>query len=440
MGRCTLFERQVRKGINVIGQGVLGVVVFLFAAWLLSENRWRVEKRVALMGLSLQVLLALLITQISVVREAFVSVSHGVEALKGATLEGTKFVFGYLGGGEVPFVLDTHSHVGTFIFALQALPMIMVVSALSMLLFHWNVLQVVVQAFSWVLHRTLKLGGALGVAAAAKVFFGNIEAPLLVRPYLKHMNRSELFTIMTCGMATTSATVMAVYSMILEHTIANPIAHILTASIISIPGAITISRLIVPQEGAPTPGKLVKPYQFTNWMDAISRGTIDGLSIVANISALLIVVLALVSLLNVVLGKFLPLYLGEALTLQTMLGVCMAPVTWLMGVPWSEALAAGKLLGTKTVLNEIIAFLDLAKLPQGALSPHSALIMMYGLCGFANFSSLGIVIGGMGTMVPERRDEIIGLGFKSIVAGTLATCLSGTIIGLLAHLGLISMY
>lgn len=424
----------------MIWQGGLGIVVFLFIAWLLSENRWKVDKRITLVGLSLQVILALLITQVSAVRRAFVSVSYGVEALKSSTLEGTKFVFGYLGGGEVPFVIDTHSHVGTFIFALQALPMIMVVSALSMLLFHWNVLQVIVQAFSWLLNRTLKLGGALGVAAAAKVFFGNIEAPLLIRPYLKHMNRSELFTIMACGMATTSATVMAVYSMILEHTIANPIAHILTASIISIPGAITVSRLMVPQEGAPTPGKLVTPYQFTNWMDAISRGTADGLSIVASITALLIVVIALVSLLNMVLGKFLPLYHGEALTLQTILGMCMSPVTWLMGIPWGEAVTAGKLLGTKTVLNEIIAFLDLSKLPKGALSPHSALIMMYALCGFANFSALGIVIGGMGTMVPERRDEIIGLGFKSIIAGTLATCLSGTIIGILAHLNLLSMH
>lgn len=421
----------------MVWQGFIGIVVFLCIAWLMSENRWKIDLWAVLAGLSLQIILALLITQIPAIREAFVSVSYGVEALKSATMEGAKFVFGYLGGGDVPFVIDKQSHVGTFIFALQALPMIMVVSAISMLLFHWNILQVVVQAFSWLLNRTLKLGGALGVAAAAKVFFGNIEAPLLVRPYLKQMNRSELFTIMACGMATTSATVMAIYSIILEHTIATPIAHILTASIISVPAAITISRLIVPQEGAPTPGKLVAPYQFTNWMDAISRGTIDGLSIVANVTALLLVVIALVSLLNVVLGKICPLYHGEPLTLQTILGIGMAPVTWLMGIPWEETLTAGKLLGTKTVLNEIIAFLDLSKLPKGALSPRSALIMMYALCGFANFSALGIVIGGMGAMVPERRDEIISLGFKSIIAGTLATCLSGTIIGILTHFNLI---
>jgi CNT family concentrative nucleoside transporter len=234
-------------------------------------------------------------------------------------------------------------------------------------------------------------------------------------------------------MATTAASVMALYTSILEGAIPNPIAHILTASIISIPAAITLSRIMIPQEGAVTSGALVAPYKFSNWMDAVSKGTSDGLTIFLHVMAMLIVVLALVSLLNAILAA-LPAIGGEAISLQRMLGYVMAPMAWLMGIPWEEAPTAGRLLGTKTVLNEIVAFLDLSKLSRSELSASSALIMTYGLCGFANFSAIGIVIGGIGSMVPERRNEIVALGFKSVLAGTLATCMSGALIGILANL------
>lgn len=415
-------------------QGILGVFVFLGIAWALSENRRGVNVRFTLFGILFQLTLAVIITQFSVVRSAFEGLSHVVTALKHATMEGTKFVFGYLGGGDVPFAVAPDSGTSTFIFALQALPMIMVVSALSMLLFHWNVLPVIVRGFSFILQKTMRIGGALGVVAASKVFLGNIDAPLLVRPYLKDFSRSELFTLLTCGMATTSATVMTLYSTILENSIPNPIAHILTASIISIPAAIVISRLMVPQEGAATTGDLVVPYKFSSWMDAVSRGTSDGLTIFLNIAAMLVVVLALVALLNTLLS-LLPQVGGEALTLQRIMGILMMPFTWLMGIPWHEALVAGKLLGTKTALNEVIAFLDLSKVSRADLSAPSAVIMTYALCGFANFSAVGIIIGGIGAMVPERRDEIVNLALKSVLAGTLATCMSGAVIGILARLG-----
>lgn len=417
----------------MIWQGVLGICVFLSVAWLLSENRRAVQKRDILLGVGLQIGLAVIITQFSYIRHGFESLSKGVDALKHATQQGTQFVFGYLGGGAVPFTVVPDSGVSTFVFALQALPTIMVVSALSMLLFHWQVLPMIVRAFSKALQRTLRIGGALGVVAASKVFLGNLEAPLLVRPYLKNFSRCELFTVMTCGMATTAASVMALYTSILEGTITNPIAHILTASIISIPAAITLSRIMIPHEGAMTSGSLVAPYKFSNWMDAVSRGTSDGLTIFLHVMAMLIVVLALVSLLNTLLG-ILPHVGGEAITMQRLLGYVMAPITWLMGIPWAEATTAGKLLGTKTVLNEVVAFLELSKISRTELSAHSALIMTYALCGFANFSAIGIVIGGIGTMVPERREEIVALGIKSVFAGTLATCMSGTLIGILAHL------
>ncbi|MBX9805928.1 MAG: nucleoside:proton symporter [Alphaproteobacteria bacterium] len=417
----------------MIWQGVLGIFVFLGVAWLFSENRRGVQKRDILLGVGLQIGLAVIITQFPLIRHGFESLSKGVEALKHATQQGTQFVFGYLGGGAVPFSILPDSGASTFIFALQALPTIMVVSALSMLLFHWGVLPFIVRLFSMALQRTLRIGGALGVVAASKVFLGNLEAPLLVRPYLKNFSRCELFTVMTCGMATTAASVMALYTSILEGTVANPIAHILTASIISIPAAITLSRIMIPHEGVMTSGTLVAPYRFSNWMDAVTRGTSDGLTIFLHVMAMLIVVLALVSLLNAVLG-ILPNFGGEAITMQRILGYVMAPVTWLMGIPWSEAATAGKLLGTKTVLNEVVAFLELSKVPRSDLSAHSALIMTYALCGFANFSAIGIIIGGIGTMVPERRDEIVALGIKSVFAGTLATCMSGTLIGILTHL------
>lgn len=417
----------------MVWQGILGIFVFLGTAWALSENRQFRQTRIIITGVGLQIALAVIITQFSIILAGFKSLSRAIDALKMATQEGTKFMFGYLGGGNTPFSVVPESGVSTFIFAFQALPMIMVVSALSMLLFHWQVIPAVVRVLSWALQRTLKIGGALGVVAAAKVFFGPIEAPLLIRPYLKNFSRAELFTVMSCGMATTSATIMTLYSSILANTISDPIAHILIASIISIPAAITLSRLVVPHAGPSSSGNLVVPYKFSNWMDAISRGTSDGLGIFMNIIAMLIVVLALVALLNTILGT-LPSYGGESLTLQRILGFFMAPITWLMGIPWSECIAAGRLLGTKTALNEVVAFLDLAKLPRSELSAHSALIMTYALCGFANFSSIGLVIGGLGSMVPERRDEIVGLGLKSLIVGTLATCMSGTIIGILASL------
>ncbi len=412
-------------------QGMIGLVAFYALAWLISEKRRHVQLKPIIVGLATQAVLAASILKISLVRQPFLWLGKGIEAIKAATLKGTSFVYGYLGGGDLPF--NVKEGANTFVFIFQALPMIMVVGALSMLLFYWRVLPVIVQGFSWILRKTMNIGGALGVCAAAKVFLGQSEAPLLIRPYLRDFSRSELFTVMTCGMATTSGTIMALYATILENTIPNAISHILTASIISIPAAITVSRVMVPHIKEETSGELVMPYRFSNWMDAVFRGTSDGMQMVLSIASMLVVVIALVALTNSLLGT-LPLIKGEPITLERIFGLLMAPITWLMGVPWSEAFAAGNLLGTKTVINEVIAFLEMAKLPEGALSSHSNLIMMYGLCGFANFSSIGIAVAAISSIVPERRDEIISLGFKCVISGTLCTCLSGTIIGLLTQL------
>ena len=411
----------------LIFQALFGVGVFLVFSFLLSENRRRIDYKFVALGLSLQVFLAFLITKIPVVQNGFLWVSDGINKLKCATCEGTKFVFGYLGGGDIPFMVKEGAT--PFIFAFQPLPMVMVVSALSMLLFHWRVLPFLVKIFSWGLRKTLNIGGALGVCAAAKVFLGQTEAPLLIRPYLGKFTRSELFTVMTAGMATTSASIMILYGQILENTIPHPISHILTASIISIPAAITISRIMIPQTGEDTSGEMVLPYHFSGAMDAVSQGASDGMKLFLNIIAMLIVALALVALVNYMLGVF-PELNHQPLTLQRLLGFIMGPVTWLMGIPWEEAKTAGNLLGTKTILNEVVAFIDLSQL-KSTLSPHTNLIMTYALCGFANLSSIGIQIGGLGTMVPERRSEIISLGFRALIAGTIASCLSGSVMGLL---------
>jgi CNT family concentrative nucleoside transporter len=409
-------------------QGILGLVVLTGLAWALSENRGRVKPGTVAAGLIIQFALALVMLKIPVSREIFKVLNYGVEALDKATTAGTSFVFGYLGGGALPF--DEKGAGSSFVFAFKALPLVLVISALSSLLFYWKILPLIVKAFSFLLQKTMKIGGAVALGAAANVFLGMVEAPLLIRPYLRRMTRSELFITMTCGMANIAGTVMVIYTLILNKVMPDALGHILVASILSTPAAIIISLLLVPETGEVTSGKLEPPQVATSTMDAITKGTAEGISLFLNIIAMLIVLVALVALANLILG-LLPSMGGGPLTLQRILGWIMAPVAWLIGIPWSEASAAGALLGTKTILNEFIAYVDLANLPAGALNSRSQLIMIYALCGFANLGSLGILIGGMGAMAPERKDEIVGLGMKSILSGTMSTLMVGAIIGLL---------
>ena len=414
----------------MVWQGVLGVFTLTALAWGLSEDRRRAPWKTVAAGLGLQFALALLLLKVPFSKQVFVWLNQAVLALQDAMQAGTSVVFGYLGGGQAPFA-ETFPGA-SFILAFQALPMILVISALSALLFYWKVLPVAVRAAAWVLERAFGIGGAVGVSAAANVFVGMVEAPLLVRPYLLALNRGELFMVMTCGMATVAGTVMVLYAAILAPVMPDAMGHVLTASLISAPAAIMVARLMVPGD-APSAGgaPITLPPPPGSAMDAITRGTMDGVTLLINVSAMLIVLVALVSLFNMVLG-LLPELGGAPVTLERLLGYVMAPVVWLMGVPWSEAPTAGALMGTKTVLNELLAYLQMAKLPADALSPHTRLIMIYALCGFANFGSLGIMIGGLGTMVPERRGDIVALGLKSIVAGTIATCLTGAVAGIVA--------
>ena len=409
-------------------QSLFGFLTLAALAWAASEERRAVKFRLVAAGLLLQVGLAALLLRLPPSKELFLALNRGILALEEATAAGTSFVFGYLGGGALPF--EVANPAGTFVLAFRALPLVLVMSALSALLFHWRVLPLLVRGFSRALERSLGVGGAVGLSAAANVFVGMVEAPLLVRPYLRQMGRGEIFAVMTCGMATIAGTVLALYASILKDVIPDVVGHILTASLISAPAAITVAHLMVPEGGEPTHGELGEANSYGSSMDAVTRGTADGVGLLLNIVAMLVVLVALVSLVNQALG-LLPDLGGEPLSLQRILGVAMAPVTWLMGVPWAEAQTAGTLMGTKTILNELLAYLDLAALPPDALSPRSRLILTYALCGFANFGSLGIMIGGLGAMVPERRAEIVSLGLKAIVSGTLATCMTGAVVGML---------
>jgi CNT family concentrative nucleoside transporter len=409
-------------------QSLLGFFALAFLAWIFSEQRKNVNFKTVFTGLGLQILLALLLLKLPGSQTLFLWLNKAVQALEESTRAGTGFVFGYLGGGPLPF--DEKSPGLSYVFAFRGLPLVLFMSALSSLLFYWKVLPVAVRGFSWVLRKTMGLGGVEGFGTAANIFVGMVESPLLIRPYLTGISRSELFTIMTAGMATIAGTVMVLYAVILEKTIPGIMGHLLTASLISAPAAVAISKLMVPETGEPSTGEVKLPVEANSSMDAITRGTVQGIKLLINIIGMLVVLVALVYLVNLILG-LLPDLAGKPITFQRLLGFVMAPVTWLMGIPWSEARSAGTLMGTKTVLNEFVAYLDLARLAEGALAERSQLIMTYAMCGFANFGSLGILIGGMGAMVPEKRDEIVGLGMKSIVAGTIATCMTGAVVGLI---------
>ena len=406
-------------------QGILGIVVLVTFAWAVSENRRAFPWRASAIGLALQVALALLLTKVPGSQSLFVWIGNGVDALVRATEAGTSLVFGYLGGGPLPFE-ETYAGA-SFLFAFRSLPLVVFIGAL----YHFRVLPFVVRGFAWVLTKALGISGAASFSTAANVFIGMVEAPLLVRPYLVRMTRSELFIVMTGGMATIAGTVFALYSTLLDGIIPDPAGHLLTASIVSAPAAIVIALVLVPRTDEDVKDDEVEFDQiYENGADALAAGAIDGLRLFAYIIGMLIVLVALVELINIALG-LIPDISNAPLTMQRILGWVLAPVVWLLGIPWSEATSGGQLLGTKVVLNELVAFIQMAELPPGSLSERSSLIMAYSICGFANFGSLGIMIGGIGAIVPERRLEIAQLGMKSILAGTMATCMTGAIAGLL---------
>jgi len=408
-------------------QSLLGILMLLALAWALSENRRAFPLRTVLAGLALQIALALLLLKLPAARATLLSLNVIVNALTAATKAGTSFVFGYAGGAPPPFAVTGAGALSNFAF--QVLPLVIVISALAALLWHWRILPMVVNVFAWVLRKIMGVGGAIGLGAAATIVLGMIEAPLLIRPYLARLTRSELFMLFSVGLATVAGTVFVLYATILEPVVPGALGHILVASVLSLPGALMIGRIMIPGD-SPTRAESAPGFRYRSSMDAVARGTEDGLKLWLGIVAMLLVIVALVALVDIILAR-LPHIAGAPLSLEQIFGWLFAPVVWLYGIPWSEAATAGSLLGQKTALNEFVAYLRLAALPSGALDPRARLIMIYAMCGFANFGSVGIMIAGVSSLVPERRDEIVPLAMRALLSGTMASGLTGCIIGLL---------
>jgi CNT family concentrative nucleoside transporter len=421
---------RLTKGAMQSLQSAFGVFALLGIAWIVSEDRRGVAWTQAAVALLVTFVTAVILLKVPAAARAFGAINNAVDAIAAASKAGTSFVFGYLGGGQLPFELKVPG--AEFVLALQALPIVLVMSVLTTLLFYWGILPPVVRGFSWVLERTLKVGGAVGLSTAANIFLGMVEAPLFIRPYLARLTRSELFIVMTGGMAGIAGTVLVLYATLLGSVVPNAAAHFVIASVMGAPAAILVSLIMVPETSEQrTGGEVEEAKVASSTMDAIVRGTATGLELLLNICAMLIVLVALVHLANAIIAGLLPEVAGAPITLQRLLGYVMAPVCWLLGIPWSEAATAGGLMGIKTILNELIAYVELSKLPPEALDARSRLIMLYAMCGFANFGSLGIMIAGLSTMAPERRDDVLSLGLKSIVSGTIATCVMGAMVGVL---------
>ncbi|MGB1091263.1 MAG: NupC/NupG family nucleoside CNT transporter [Oceanobacter sp.] len=422
----------------LIAQALLGLLFFILIAWLVSESRSQIRPMFIVTGLASQLVLAFILLKIPGSLEIFEFLTQVVTALQDATRQGTAFVFGYLGGGPAPF--ESLAPQYGFVLTFQALPLLMVMSALSALLFHWRILPALLKGLAWLLRRSFRIQPPLALAAAANVFVGMTEAPLLIRPYLANMTRNELFALMVTGMATIAGTVMVLYVSFLESIIPNAMQHILTASLISAPASLLIAHIMVPgqpedlavAESTPpqitTATSIQSPYDSS--MDAVTQGTLSGLQLWLNVMAMLLVLVALVALANMMLGALPALSDGSPVTLEKILGWLMAPIAWLTGIPWREAMPAGELLGVKTVLNEMLAYLQLIQLPDGSLSERSRIIVSYALCGFANIASLGILLGGLTYLAPERRSEIVALGWKSLLGGTLATLMTASVAGI----------
>jgi CNT family concentrative nucleoside transporter len=409
-------------------QSALGICVIIALAWAMSEDRRAFNWRIVAGTLLLQMVIALLLLKLPMARDALFRLNGVVGALTQATEAGTSFIFGYLGGGPAPF---TVTHPASMInLAFGILPLVMVVSALSAILWHWRILPIIVHGLAAVLKRTLGQGGAVGLSAAATVFLGNIEGQLVIRPYLARLTRTELFVLMTVGLSVIAGTVFVLYATILKDVLPGALGHLLVASLMSVPAGVLMARLMVPGPAQTDLTQEQEVVHYRSTMDAMAQGTEDGLKIYLQILAMLIVTTSLMALANGILAH-LPALGGAPLTLERMLGWLFAPFVWLLGVPWQQAGAAGSLMGIKVILTELVAYLRLAAMPPGALDPRSTQIMVYAMCGFANFASVGILIAGMSALIPQRRDEVVSLALKALVAGTMASGLSGAMVGLL---------
>ena len=411
------------------GQGLIGIALILLLAWAFSENRkvlpgWRWIGG----AIAMQVLLALIVVRVPAVWSVVDVINRGVAAIETATLAGSSYMFGYLGGAPIPFVLTPGSEQ-PLVIAFQILPLIIVFSALTALLWHWGVLRAVVNGLSWALRKTLGVSGVVGLNAGANIFLGVVEAPLIVRSYFAKMTRADLFAVMVLSMANISGALLVLYATTLARQLPDAVGHMIVASFLSLPAAILIARIMVPGEGSQQLAEPDAEVEYESTMDAIIKGTMDGVQLVLAVIGIIIVIFAMVNLTDQILAN-LPWISGEAITVKRAFGWLFSPFMWALGVPWAEAGTAGSLMGTKAILNEYVAYMQFAALPDAALSLRSKLIVTYALCNVANLASVGLLVSTISTLAPARRKDAVSLGMKSWIAGNLASAMGGAVIGL----------
>ncbi len=408
-------------------QGLVGIALIILIAWALSENRRKFPWRLVVGALAVQAGLVLALFAIPNSQGVLAAITGAVDGLSAATDKGTQFVFGYLGGGDQPWSQAAPDAGAPFLFAFRVLPLILVISALSALLWHWGLLKLITRGFGLLFEKTMGLGGASALAVAANIFMGMVESPIVIRAYLDKLSRAELFLMMVVGLATVAGSTMVAYALILAPVLTNAAGHVLVASIVSAPAGILLARIVIPEERAGVAYDYASELRYGSAMDAVTRGVQDGVMVAVNVAAFLIVFVSFVWIGNnlLALGGDVG---GAPLTLQRLFGYVFAPAAWAIGVPWAEAQAAGALLGAKLFLTEFIAYIDLANAPAEALSERTRMIMTYALCGFANVASVGIMTGGMTVLMPERRGEILELAWKALLPGFMSTMMAGAVV------------
>ena len=409
-------------------RALIGIALIFGIGWILSERRKAFPWRIVLGAVAIQFAFALVLFGLPPVRNILFKANVIVDGLQEATRNGTSFVFGYVGDNVAASNIMAGDAPPLFFF--QILPVVIVVAALSAILWHWHILRWITKGFAFVFRKAMGLGGATSLAVSANVFMGMTEAPVLIKPYIKGMTRSEIFILMTAGFATIAGSVLVIYTTFLDGVMSNPLAQLLTASIIAAPAAVAMALTMVPETDEENDHAQEPDFEYNSTMDAFATGAADGLQIVLNIATMLIAALALLWLVNAGLGVF-PDVAGEPLSIQRILGWIFAPLMYMIGVPWQEASLSGSLMGIKTVLTEFVAFIELGNIPEDGMDPRTRIITAHAICGFANFGSIGILIGGLNIISPERRATFLELAWKTLIAGTLATCLSGAVVGAL---------
>ena len=410
-------------------QGIIGIIAILGLAWALSEDRGaRPGWRWLAGALALQLAIAAIATRVPFLWAAIGQINRAIAAVETATLAGSSYMFGYLGGAALPFVLKPGVQP-PLVIAFQILPLIIVFSALSALLWHWGILRAAVRGLAWALRRTLGVSGVVGLAGGATMFLGVVETPLVLRAWLGRISRADLFMAMVLIMSTISGAILVLYATTLRAVLPDAVGHMIVASLVSLPAAVLVARLTVPPDAAADRSAAEPDLAYEGSMDAIVRGAMEGAQLMLAVIGIIITLFALVNLADQALALMGPVA-DAPLTLRRLLGWLFAPLMWAIGVPWGEAGDAGALMGTKAVLNEYVAYLDLAALPPGTLGQRSLVIVTYALCGVANLASVGLIVSTIATLAPDRRADVAALGMKSWAAGNMVSLLTGAMIGL----------